>query len=117
MSSPQPTRTEIRREDDEELLGHVALAADGGSLALTVFGGELGVHCDQESAEREVREIGLSSLADRWWIDIGDGWTTCWLIEASPERLVAVIADHPSMAPAQVIPPGTPLRRTAPAHA
>lgn len=116
MSSP-PTRTEIRREDDDELLGYVGPADHGRSLALAVFGGELGVHPDHESAERQIREVGLASLADRWWIDAGNGWEQCWLIEVSPERLVAVIADYAYLAPAQLIPPGTPLRRTLPEDA
>lgn len=123
MSSPQQirteTRTEIRREDDGELLGFVSAAdgrPDGSAVALAVFGGEIGVHPDHGSAEHQIREVGLSSLAERWWIDVGKGWEQCWLIEASPERLVAVIAAQPFLGSAQLIPPGTPLRLTPPAE-
>lgn len=114
MSSPQQTPTEIRREDDDELLGFVADAADGTAQALSVFGGELGAHPDREAAERQLRAVGLSSLAECWWIDAGDGWEPCWLIEASPERLVAVIATLPFLASPRVVAPGTPLRLMPP---
>lgn len=114
MSSSPQTHTEIRREDDDELLGFVRDTGDGSAHALSVFRGELGVHPDRDAAERQIREAGLSSLAERWWIDAGDGWEQCWLIEASPERLVAVIAPYPFMASPQVVAPCTPLRLRPP---
>lgn len=107
-------RQEIRRADDDELLGFVIHAA-GTFRATTVFGGLLGEHPDADSAERQLREIGLSSLAERWWIFSDDRWQRCWLIEAFPDRVLAVIATYAFEARPQVIPAGTPLQFTAPA--
>lgn len=119
MTNHQTTQTacdrqEIRRADDDELLGFVTPAA-GTFQATTVFGGLLGEHPDADSAEHQLRQIGLSSLAERWWIFSDDRWQRCWLIEASPDRVVAVIASYAFEARPQVIPAGTPLRFTEPA--
>jgi hypothetical protein len=109
-------RQEIRREDDDELLGIVECAGDAaGFRAITVFGGLLGEHADAGDAERQVREIGLSALAERWWIYADGKWQRCLLIEASPDRVVVVIATYPWEAPPQVVPPGTPLQLAEPA--
>jgi hypothetical protein len=35
-----------------------------------------------------VREHGLSSLADRWWVRIGDDeWREAWLLEVKSDRV------------------------------
>lgn len=107
-------RQEIRRADDDELLGFVIRAA-GTFRATTVFGGLLGEHPDAVSAEHQLRQMGLSSLAERWWIFSDGRWQRCWLIEASPERVVAVIATYAFQARPEVIPPGTRLQLGEPA--
>lgn len=106
-------RQQIRRADDDELLGFV-IASAGTFLATTVFGGLLGEHPDADNAEHQLRAIGLSSLAERWWIFSDGRWQRCWLIEASPDRVVAVIASYTFEARPQVIPAGTPLQFSEP---
>jgi len=115
-STGTTARQEIRRADDDELLGFVAVDPDGSGnhLASTGFGGLLGSHPDADSAEQQVREVGLSSLAERWWIFADGQWQHCWLIEASPDRVVAVISSYAFTARPEVIPSGTPLQLSEP---
>lgn len=56
---------EVRRESDGELCGHVEQRS-GGWGALTVFGGLLGTHESHGDAARQVLDVGLASLAERW---------------------------------------------------
>jgi hypothetical protein len=56
---------EVRRESDGELCGFVD-RCDRGWVALTVFGGTLGIETSEDEARRRVRDDGLSSLAERW---------------------------------------------------
>lgn len=114
MSATRSLR-EIRREDDGELVGFVAPEGESAHWqALTVFGGVLGEHHDAESARVQVEQIGMSSLAERWWIDLGSGWEVCSLVEASPERLVVVRNHHCFDRTPLTVPPGTPLALTPP---
>lgn len=114
MSTTRSVRA-VRREDDDELVGFVA--HEGGNArwqSRTVFGGLLGEHHDAESARAQVEQIGMSSLAERWWIDLGTGWEACSLVEASPERLVVVRSHHSFDGTPLTVPPGTPLMLTPP---
>ncbi len=64
---------EIRRQDDDELCGYVE-ARGRDWHAVTIFGGRLGVHDCRDDAERQVLEVGLASLAERWMLtDLGSG--------------------------------------------
>lgn len=113
MTTPHPsTATEVRREDDDELLGFTAPTGSGWQ-ALTVFGGLLGEHPSADAAAAQLRAEGLASLADRWWIETAAGWERCHLIEASPERVVVVVAPYAWMGEPQVV-AGHRLRRTPP---
>lgn len=79
--------TEVRREDDDELVGLV-LHVEGGWVPATVFGASLGPATDATTAESVVREQGLSSLADRWWVRTAGGdWRAAWLLEVKPDRV------------------------------
>jgi hypothetical protein len=61
---------QVRRKDDGELCGHVAL--DGGQwAALTVFGVVLGRHRERGAAVEQVLVEGLAALADRWMLRDG----------------------------------------------
>jgi hypothetical protein len=62
---------EVRRQDDDELCGHVEERA-GEWYALTVFGAELGRHHARQSAVDHVLAEGLASLAERWTLRHGD---------------------------------------------
>jgi hypothetical protein len=65
------------------------LPADGGGwVPATVFGAALGPATDEALAESLVRERGLSSLAERWWVRAGDAaWREAWLLEVKPDRI------------------------------
>jgi len=65
MSVPSPI--EVRRDEDDELLGLLLPAGAGRWVPATIFGAALATAADEELAESVVREHGLSSLADRWW--------------------------------------------------
>ena len=60
-------RTEVRRDEDDELLGYVEPDRNGGWRVLTVFGGLLGEAGTVDEAVAELESRGLSSLADTWW--------------------------------------------------
>ena len=93
--------TAVRRDDDGELLGRVV--ADGASWrAETVFGGLLDEPAPTaEQAEQVVREHGLASLAEPWWLDVpGQGWTRVWLVEVRTDR-VRVAETDPSWGPVE----------------
>lgn len=48
----------------------------------------LGAATDERLAESIVREHGLSSLADRWWVRVrGDQWREARLLEVRSDRL------------------------------
>ena len=81
---------EIRRQDDDELCGYVE-ARGGDWHAITIFGGRLGVHDRRDDAERQVLEIGLASLAERWMLtDVASGEEQVVCIqEASPSSVQA----------------------------
>ena len=88
---------EVRRPEDNELLGYVGESARGWN-ALTVFHGVLGTRAEKESAIALVRERGLSSLADRWHYRAGptDAWQVVVPVEAQPGR-VRIALDYYSM--------------------
>jgi len=91
---PRTSAREVRRENDwapddsGELVG-LLLPADGGDwVPATVFGAALGPATDEALAESLVRECGLSSLAERWWVRVGDTeWRQAWLLEVKPDRI------------------------------
>lgn len=86
------TVIEIRRQDDDELCGYVE-ARGGDWHAITIFGGRLGVHDRRDDAERQVLEIGLASLAERWTLtDVATGEEQVVCIqEASPSSLTLAL--------------------------
>lgn len=84
MTNTDTTR-EIRRDDDE-LMGHLVCERDAWR-PVTVFGGSLAEPTDADSAERIVRERGLSSLADRWLAQLDGETTDVWLLEVRPDRV------------------------------
>ena len=94
MTVQGATAREIRRENewapDEpgELVGLLLPAEDAGWVPATVFGAPLGPATDEAQAESVVRAEGLSSLADRWWVRVGDGaWREAWLLEVKADRV------------------------------
>ena len=94
MTANGLTAREIRRENewapDEpgELVGLLLPADDGRWVPATVFGAALGPAVDEALAESLVRERGLSSLAERWWVrTAGAGWREAWLLEVKSDRL------------------------------
>lgn len=98
MTTQQTPVREVRRQNDwapdeaGELVG-VLLPAEGELwVPATVFGAALGPATDEELAESLVRERGLSSLADRWWVRVGDAawraaWRAAWLLEVKRDHV------------------------------
>jgi hypothetical protein len=85
---------EVRRQNEwapegpGELVGLLLPADRDRWVPATVFGAALGSATDVERAESIVRERGLSSLADRWWVRVGDSpWREAWLLEVKPDRV------------------------------
>jgi hypothetical protein len=85
---------EVRRQNDwapgepGELVGLLLPAEAGQWVPATVFGAALGPATEEIAAESLVRERGLSSLADRWWVRVaGGGWREAWLLEVKRDRL------------------------------
>ena len=94
MTAAETPVREVRRENDwapdkpGELVGLLLPADDGQWVPATVFGAALGAATDERLAESIVREHGLSSLADRWWVRIGDDeWRQAWLLEVKIDRV------------------------------
>jgi hypothetical protein len=83
---------EVRRNDDDELCGHVD-ERGGQWLALTVFGAELGRHDQRDQAVDQVLTEGLASLTERWTLRPGDGGeaeVVC-IQEANPARVTVAL--------------------------
>jgi hypothetical protein len=103
MSRLGTTVREVRRENDwapgepGEFVGLLLPAYEGFWVPATVFGAPLGPATDESSAESLVRERGLSSLTDRWWVRLGGGaWRPAWLLEVKRD-LVRLRWDDPML--------------------
>jgi hypothetical protein len=83
---------EVRRQDDEELCGYVEAHGDDWH-AITIFGAPLGVHDSRNDAARQVLDVGLASLAERWMlIDAATGEEQIVCIqEASPSSVTLAL--------------------------
>jgi hypothetical protein len=86
--------SEVRRDNDwapdepGELVGLLIPVDDGRWVPATVFRSALGPAADEALAESLVREHGLSSLAERWWVRVGDApWRRAWLLEVKRDRV------------------------------
>jgi len=90
-------RTEVRRDEDDELLGYVESDRNGGWRALTVFGGLLGEAGTVDEAVAELESSGLSSLAETWWYrSPEDGrWIAAVILEARPGEVRASVGSLP----------------------
>ncbi len=94
MTSAGTSVREVRRENDGapgdpgELVGLLLPAESGQWVPATVFGAALGPAVAEGAAESLVREHGLSSLAERWWVRVAGGdWREAWLLEVKRDRL------------------------------
>lgn len=96
---------EVRR-DDGELCGYVENRGEQWR-ALTVFGAQLGVASDSDTARKLVMTRGLASLAERWELRARceDTWQTVCIQEASRHRLTLVLGYYSL--------PGVPTRELA----
>jgi hypothetical protein len=90
--------------DDGELCGFVR-GEHAAWHAVSVFGGLLEVTESETSAEHVVRDIGLSSLAERWLLttDSSSGEELVCLQEASPAGVTVAIGYYSL--------PGVPTQR------
>lgn len=90
------SRSEVRREDDGELLGFV-ISGPAGAVPRTVFGSALGEpQDDEESARSVVESEGLNYLADRWLLCRESSELQVRIVEASPLRVVVQNDDYGS---------------------
>jgi hypothetical protein len=87
------TNSEVRRDEDEELMGYVR-TSEGQWAALTVFGGLLGVHPTEDEARDMVGISGLSSMAEPWWVWSEGQWWPCRLQEARPGHATVWVTAH-----------------------
>ena len=88
---------EHRRAEDNELVGylHPVDGAPRRYIPVTVFGYALGDTADEYDAQQTLESVGLSYLADRWWLTL-DGRAepiSVQIVEASPDRLVVKNVD------------------------
>ena len=76
------------RAEDNELLGF--LVPEGGLFVpVTVFGYVLSDPADRDQAEHVLESVGLSYLAERWWLRLNDNRRiTVEIVEASPTQVV-----------------------------
>jgi len=90
-------RTEVRRDEDDELLGYVEPDRNGGWRVLTAFGGLLGEAGTVDEAVAELESRGLSSLADTWWYRSSeDGrWVAAVILEVRPGEVRAQLGSLP----------------------
>jgi hypothetical protein len=86
---------EHRREDDDELLGHIA-PTDEAFQARTVFGYPMGAVSGQGKAEQTLESIGLSYLAELWSLSIDgrDEPITVQIVEVTPVKVTVKSVDY-----------------------
>lgn len=81
-----------RRPGDDELVGFL-VPVDDGYLPVTVFGYVLGDPADFDDAAGLLEAVGMSYLAERWWLRRGEGWIAVQIVEAGPARVVVSSVD------------------------
>lgn len=83
-----PAPEDVRREEDGELLGRVIPASEGWQ-AVTTFGAALGNVSSYDDALDIVRTLGMSCLAEPWWVRPLDQreWREARLMEIRPDRI------------------------------
>lgn len=94
---------EVRRWEDDELLGYVEQVADPDSStrdrwrSLTIFGGLLGESRTRADAVEHVESVGLSVLAETWWYraDASTRWRPALILEARPDEVRARVGTLP----------------------
>ena len=92
--NPTDEWIEHTRDEDNELLGF--LVPDGECFVpVTIFGYVLGGPDDRDDASQVLESIGLSCMAERWWLRL-DATTriAVEIVEASPERVVVMSVDY-----------------------
>lgn len=90
--------TAVHRDDDNELIGYLAPAADDGPhvIPATVFGYQLAHSCHVLDALEVLESTGLSYLADRWElaIDSHPEPIIVLVVEASPNSVTVQSIDY-----------------------
>ncbi len=83
--------------DDNELCGYVHRHGPEWH-AMTIFGARLGTHDRREDAERQVFDVGLASLAERWTlIDTASGEEQVVCIQQASPAAVTLALDYYSL--------------------
>lgn len=81
-----------RREEDGELLGFLA-PAGADFIPVTVFGYPLSEPTEVTAAMGTLDAVGLSYLAERWRLRLGDADFAVEIVEASPQRVIVQNVD------------------------
>ena len=87
--------TPYRRLDDGELVGYLKPSGtDDAVVPVTLFGFPLDQPGDEAAGEAVLERIGLSYLADPWWLRLDHGQTIeVRIAEARPDQLIVSNAD------------------------
>lgn len=105
MTAPEDW-IEIRRSTDRERVGWLREHGDSW-MPVDILGRDLADGArDWDRAERDLEELGLGFLAERWELDTAEGTIPVRIVEVSEERIVVTRDDIGS---ASAIIPG--LRR------
>lgn len=83
-----PAPEDVHREEDGELLGRL-IPTVGGWQAVTSFGASLGEVTSRDEALKTTHALGLSSLAEPWWVRSleQNEWREARLLEVRPDRI------------------------------
>ncbi len=82
-----------RRSADREIVGYVAPAGEL-VIAMSLLGTPMGEAGDWHDAEQLLEQVGLSQLAEPWWLSHEDGSEQkVVVVEVDVERVVVANAD------------------------
>lgn len=84
---------EHRRSSDHEIVGYIAPIGDD-VIAMSLLGVPMGEPGDWHEAEERLEQVGLSQLAEPWWLSRDDGSDQkVAIVELDREHAVVVDAD------------------------
>lgn len=88
-------RTEVRRVEEDELLGFL-VPDDMGVVPTTVFGSPLAAVGSEDEARGLLTSLGLDYLADLWLLSQDDDEIQVRVVEADPNQVTVQNADYDS---------------------
>ncbi len=84
------------RAEDGELLGYLIPEMEDAFTPATVFGFPLDSPGSRDEAERQLDEVGLSYLAERWLLNVADQDESInvQIVEVNPEQVTVKSVDY-----------------------